>query len=103
MRHRWTKRLHLGGYLLWAGYLLFSFCAVDFLHTDDCGAVDGIPAEAEDGCAACLFKLGAHAEQPDLVTELPFCVALEEKVAALVETVQSNEPTCSLPLRAPPA
>ena len=98
-RNDWWNRF---GCLLLVGHFVFSFCAVDFLHGDDCGAVDGAPYDADDGCAACLFKLGAHAEQPELVAELPFCTLLEQQVATLVDTVQSNEPACSLPLRAPP-
>lgn len=103
LEHRKNHRLWRLWYLLLAGHFLFVFCAVDFLHAEDCPYVDGIPTGADDGCAACLFKVGAHAEQPEFVAALAPLLFLEEQVAVLIESVQSNEPACCLYLRAPPA
>lgn len=98
-----NNRFSRWGCLLLAAHFAVVFCAADFLHADDCEYVSGVPLDADDGCAACLFKLGANAEQPEFVTTLASFFLLEEQLAILVQTVQSNGPSCCLPLRAPPA
>jgi len=98
-----NNRFSRWGCLLLAAHFAVVFCAADFLHADDCDYVNGIPLDADDGCAACLFKLGANAEQPEFVTALASFFLLEQEVVVLVETVQNNEPSCRLRLRAPPA
>ncbi len=78
--------------LLLAVHLLFVFCAIDYLHTDHCPNVDGIPVSTDDGCPACQFKRGAKAEQPEFVAVLAPFIFLEQPVTIPVETVESREP-----------
>jgi hypothetical protein len=95
--------MHRVAFLLLAGHFLFAFCAVDLLHAEDCPNVDGMPTQGEDGCAACQFKRGAHAEQFEFLNPLTSFLFLEQEIALPVESVESREPACCLFLRAPPA
>ena len=102
LKYEQNHRLNRVGCLLLAAHFLFVFCAVDLLHTDDCPCVNGIPIDADDGCVACQFKSGVHAEQPEFLDSLVPSFFLEHQVVALAEIVQNNELTCSLQPRAPP-
>ena len=103
LKHEQNRRLKRVGCLLLAAHFLFVFCAVDLLHADDCSYVNGTPIGPDDGCPACLFKSGAHAEQPIFFdASAPFCF-MEQQIAAPAEIVHGSEPACFLQLRAPPA
>jgi len=104
-RQHWQAR---AGCAVLALHFLFVFCAVDLFHADACPVQDrncNIPlkSEADNGCPACMFKAGAHAEQPEMlglsVSVLPVFLC----VFTPVDTVQVSEPCCWLRLRAPPA
>jgi hypothetical protein len=90
-------------HLLLVGHLLFVFCAIDYLHTDDCPAENGPVDVSETGCPACLFKQGANSEQPTVEFTLDFNLAVEQKIIEVVEQIKSIEPYSSCSPRAPPA
>ena len=90
-------------YLLLAVHFLFVFCAVDLFHVDDCPSQNGNPFEPEDGCPACIFKQGAHAEQPVFAVGLGAILPIGEQVVVFVEQIRSVKPACHIYLRAPPA
>ena len=86
-----------------AGHLFFVFCAVDFLHSLDCSVLNGSPFSSDDGCAACQFKAGAHAELSTPLVFLNIDLKIEHKIPEVVERVQASDFSCPQAPRAPPA
>jgi hypothetical protein len=88
--------------LLLAVHLLLVFCAVDLFHLDNCHADDGGAHFPKTGCPACLFKIGAYAEQPEMVVACELILPLHFYVPPLIQSQHNREPACRLFLRGPP-
>lgn len=88
--------------LLFAGYFLFAFCTVDFLHAADCEGDETGPAGHGDGCAACLFELGAHTELPTFLVVPDVELWIKQILDVFTEQVTAVASPTQLRLRAPP-
>jgi len=89
--------------LLWAAHVMLVFCAVDLFHLDDCPAKDGGVPLPETGCPACLFKMSAYSEQPDMLVTCESILPLHYPVPPLIQSQHSRELACRIFLRGPPA
>ena len=103
-KKNWLKRALYG---MLALHFLFVFCAIDLFHTDTCPIQSKDPKipfqpQADDGCPACNFKVGANAEQPQIVNMHNLVQPVFGRLYIPIETMQGNEPACCLYLRAPP-